>query len=53
MIEIPIRDEEKIKERLKGKTFLCYVGRGGDPALTPEFKNVIMNKFKKKSKFEK
>jgi len=53
MIEIPIRDEEKIKEAIKGKTFLCYVGRGGDQALTPELKNVIMNKFKKKSKFER
>ena len=53
MIEIPVRNEEEIKDRLKGKTFLCYVGRGGDQALTPELKNVIMNKFKKKSRFEK
>jgi len=53
MIEIPIRNEEKVKEALKGKTFLCYSGKGGDQALTPELKNVIMNKFKKKSKFER
>ena len=53
MIEIPVRDEEKIKERLKGKTFLCYSGKAGDAALTDELKNVIIKKFKKKSKFEK
>jgi len=53
MVEIPIRDEAKVKEALKGKTFLCYSGKGGDQALTPELKNVIINKFKKKSKFEK
>ncbi len=53
MIEKPVKDEEKIKERLKGKTFLCYSGKAGDAALTPELKKVIMNKFKKKSKFER
>lgn len=53
MIERPIKDEARIKNMLKGKTFLCYSGRGGDQALTPELKNVIMSKFKKKSKYEK
>ena len=53
MIEIPIRDEEKVKTALKGKTFLCYSGKGGDQALTPALKTVIINKFKKKSKFER
>ena len=53
MIEIPVRDEEKIKDRLKGKTFLCYSGKAGDAALTDELKNVIIKKFKKKSRFEK
>ena len=53
MVEIPIRNEEKAKEALKGKTFLCYSGKVGDQALTPELKTVIVNKFKKKSKFER
>lgn len=53
LFEIPVRDEAKIKEILKGKTFMCYVGRAGNPALTQELKNIIMNKFKKKSKFER
>ena len=53
MIEIPVKNETDIKEIIKGKTFLCYVGKAGDAALTPELKNVIMSKFKKKSKFEK
>ena len=53
MFEKPIHDKEEIAERLKGKTFLCYVGKTGDVALTPALKDVIMNKFKKKSKFER
>ena len=53
MIETPVKDEEKIKDRLKGKTFLCYSGKAGDAAMTNELKNFIINKFKKKSKFER
>ena len=53
MFELPCRSDEKIKEKTKGKTYMCYSGRGGDQSLTDELKNFIINKYKKKSKFEK
>ena len=49
----PVHDEKKIKDRMKGKKFMCYSGRDGKRALTPALKAVIMNKFKIKSRFEK
>lgn len=51
--ELPNTDEEVIRDKLKGKTFMCYSGARGDLALTPELKSVIMKKFPRKCRFER
>lgn len=51
--ELPNHDEEVIREKIKGKTFLCYSGSRADAALTPALKSVIMKKFPRKCRFER
>jgi len=52
-IEHPYTDESILREKMRGKDFLCYSGARGDAALTPALKSVIITKFKKKCRFEK
>lgn len=53
MFELVNEDLKVIKNKLKGKTFMCYSGRNGDACLTTALKEFLKNKFKKKSRFER
>lgn len=53
MFELPNEDVAVIKKKLKGKKFMCFSGRQGDMCLTLALKEYLINKFPKKSRFEK
>lgn len=52
-INAPQTDEKVLKDKLRGKDFLCYSGSRGDVAINGVLKNYIIKKFPKKCRFEK
>lgn len=52
-IEAPQIDEAILRQKVRGKDFLCYSGGRGDAALNSVLKSYIIKKFPTKCRFEK